>query len=114
MPINSRNKGFSYERQVAKEFRDFGFDTKTSRYANRELDDLKVDLVNTGLFNVQLKHVERLSPSYHEILKSMPTDNNYNVIFHKRNHKGEVVVMTKEDFYDILQMLINLDIVNVR
>jgi len=44
----------------------------------------------------------------------MPKDNNYNVIFHKRNRLGEVVVMTKEDFYDILQMLINTDIVNVR
>jgi len=114
MPVNSRNKGNKYERDVAKEWRAFGFDTKTSRYANRELDDLKVDLVNTGIFNIQLKHVERLSPSYHEILSSMPNDNNYNLIFHKRNRKGDVVVMTKEDFYDILQMLINTDIVNVR
>lgn len=114
MAVNSRNKGHKYERDVAKEWRKFGFDTKTSRYSNRELDDLKVDLVNTGIFNIQLKHVERLSPSYHEILDSMPKDNNYNCIFHKRNRKGEVVVMTKEDFYDIVQMLINLQIINVR
>jgi len=114
MPINSRNKGNKYERDIAKEFRDMGFvDCKTSRYESKMLDDMKVDLTNTGIFNVQLKHVERLG-AYHKILDSMPKDNNYNVIFHKRNRLGEVVVMTKEDFYDILQMLINTDIVNVR
>ena len=29
MPVNSRNKGHKYERDVAREFREFGFDTKT-------------------------------------------------------------------------------------
>tara|TARA_R100001591_G_scaffold16558_2_gene22900 strand:- start:349 stop:693 length:345 start_codon:yes stop_codon:yes gene_type:complete len=112
---HSKNKGSAYERKLAKEFREFGFSKcKTSRFESKMLDDAGVDLTNTGVFNVQAKAVERLSPSYHEILSNMPTDNNYNVIFHKRNRKGEVVVMTKEDFYDIMQMLINTDIINVR
>lgn len=114
MAVNSRNKGTSYERKLAKEWREFGFNTKTSRYESKMLDDMKVDLTNTGIFNIQAKAVERLSPSYHDILDSMPKDNNYNCIFHKRNRKGEVVVMTKDDFYDIVQMLINLQIINVR
>ena len=114
MAVNSRNKGTSYERKLAKEWREFGFNTKTSRYESKMLDDMKVDLTNTGIFNIQAKAVERLSPSYHDILDSMPKDNNYNCIFHKRNRKGEVVVMTKGDFYDIVQMLINLQIINVR
>ena len=112
---NSRNKGSSYERKLAKEFRSFGFtDCKTSRYASKMLDDMKVDLTNTGFFNVQAKAVERLSPSYHEILKSMPKDSNYNIIFHKRNNKGEVVVMSKEDFYEILEMMINYEIIKIK
>lgn len=114
MPINSKTKGSAYERKLAKEFRDFGFeDCKTSRFESKMLDDAGVDLTNTGIFNVQAKAVEKLG-TYHKILDSMPKDNNYNVIFHKRNRLGEVVVMTKEDFYDILQMLINSNIVNVR
>lgn len=113
--MNSRNKGCAYERAVAKEFRDFGFEKcKTSRYESKMLDDMKVDLTNTGFFNVQLKAVERLSPSYHEILKSMPQDHNYNVIFHKRNRKGEVVAMAKEDFYEIMEMLIKCDILKTK
>ena len=112
---NGRNKGNSYERKLAKEFREMGFsDCKTSRYESKMLDDMKVDLTNTGFFNVQAKAVERLSPTYHEIIKSMPKDSNYNVIFHKKNHKGEVVVMSKDDFYEIVEMLINLDILKTK
>lgn len=111
---HSKNKGSAYERKLAIEFRGLGFeDCKTSRFESKMLDDLGVDLTNTGCFNVQAKAVERMTKSYHDILSSMPRDNNYNTIFHKRNRKGEVVVMTKEDFYEILEMLIKSGIVNV-
>jgi Holliday junction resolvase len=80
---HSKNKGSAYERKIAKEFREFGFeDCKTSRFESKMLDDSGVDLTNTGFFSVQCKAVERLG-NYHDILKSMPVDNNYNVIFHK-------------------------------
>ena len=112
MPINARSKGNSYERKLAQEFRELGFeDCKTSRYESKMLDDMKVDLTNTGFFNVQAKAVERLTPTYHDILESMPKDNNYNVIFHKRNRKGETVTMSKDDFYDIVNMLQNSEII---
>lgn len=103
-----RNKGHQYERLLAKEFRELGFkNCKTSRYESKMLDDMKVDLTHTGFFNIQAKAVERLSPTYHDILSSMPKDSNYNLVFHKKNRKGDVVVMTKDDFYEIIQMLID-------
>ena len=106
-----RDKGHAYERAIAKEFRELGFSKcKTSRYESKMLDDMKVDLTHTGFFNVQLKAVERLSPSYHDILDSMPKDHNYNVIFHKRNRKGDVVVMSKDDFYELTEILIKCGI----
>ena len=102
--MNARNKGHAYERKIAKELKDFYPDCVTSRYGNRMMDDMGVDLINTDPFNVQCKAVERLG-TYHDILKSMPEDNNYNLIFHKRNNRGEVVVMSKDDFYELLYML---------
>lgn len=103
--MNQRVKGHAYERKLAKEFRDLGWiDCKTSRYESRMIDDLKVDLTNTKPFNIQAKAVERLG-SYHKILDEMPKDTNYNLIFHKRNNKGEVVVMSKDDFYELVNML---------
>jgi len=56
------------------------------------------------MLNIQAKATES-TPSYHSLLKEMPDDNNYNVIFHKRNNRGEVVVLSKEDFYQIIEML---------
>jgi hypothetical protein len=45
--------------------------------------------------------VER-TPSYHDVLSRMPEDGHINVVFHKRNRKGEVVVMKKADFYKMM------------
>lgn len=102
---NSRSVGHTYERSLRKEFIELGWeDCQTSRYASKATDDLMVDFVNTKPFNIQAKRWKS-APSYHEILKQMPQDSNYNVIIHKRPNKGEVVVMSKEDFYELIKML---------
>lgn len=102
---NSRAVGHTYERQLRLELIELGWDKcQTSRYASREKDDANVDFVNTPPFNFQAKRWTS-APSYHEVLKSMPQDNFYNVVFHKRPNKGEVVVMSKESFYEIIKML---------
>jgi len=102
--VHAKNKGSSYERKIAKEFREkLGYRfCRTSRYASREKDNQKVDLVNTGIYNVQLKATER-TPPYHTILEEMPKNDGVNVIIHKRNRQTEVVVMKKEDFYELIK-----------
>ena len=113
--INSRNKGNAYERKLAKMFREFGFENcRTSRYESKMLDDMKVDLTNTGIFNIQAKAVERLSPTYHDILASMPQDTNYNLICHKRKNKGSIVVLPLKDFMELMEMLKMSKSINVR
>jgi hypothetical protein len=102
---NSRAIGHQYERQLRLEFIELGWeDCQTSRYASRATDDANVDFINTPPFNIQAKRWVS-APSYHEVLKSMPDDNNYNVIFHKRPSKGEVVVMDKLTFYALVEKL---------
>lgn len=102
---NSRAVGHTYERQLRLEFIELGWaDCQTSRYASRETDDANVDFVNTKPFNFQAKRWKS-APSYHDVLVSMPQDSNYNVIIHKRPHKGEVVVLSKEDFFELISML---------
>ena len=102
---NSRAVGHTYERQLRKEFIALGWDKcQTSRYASREHDDANVDFVHTEPFSIQAKRWKS-APSYHEVLDSMPDDNNYKVIIHKRPNKGEIVVMSKADFFEIISML---------
>lgn len=103
--INRRRVGGDYERQIRLEFIELGWaDCQTSRYASREMDDANVDLVNIPPFNVQCKRWKS-APSYHEVLKSMPKNDYYNVIFHKRPGKGEIVVLNKDSFYELILML---------
>ncbi len=111
--INARNKGNSYERKIAKEFKDIGYDKcVTSRLESKATDALKIDLCNTGIWSVQCKAVERLG-RYHDILESMPKDDKINVVFHKLNRKGDVVAMKKEDFYKIISMLNDCNLRNI-
>ena len=102
---NSRAVGHTHERQIRLELIVLGWDKcETTRFASHALDSQGVDFVNTPPFNFQAKRWKS-APSYHEVLKSMPQDNNYNVIIHKRPNKGEVVVMDKQSFYEIIKML---------
>jgi len=105
MKINARAKGHTYEREIAKWWRDRGFENcKTSRYESKMLDDLKVDLTNTNPFNCQLKAVENLG-SIHKVLDSMPKDSNYNLVFHKKTRQGTIVAMSLDSFKELVDML---------
>ena len=102
---NSRAVGHTYERNLRLEFIDLGWDQcQTSRYASKETDDACVDFVHTEPFNIQAKRWKS-APSYQDVLNAMPQNGNYNVIIHKRPNRGEVVVMSKDDFYEIIKML---------
>ena len=103
--INSKAKGNTFEREIAKELRErFGWDVVTSRSESKRMDDACVDLMGIPLFSLQLKAWEK-SPPLHDTLQSMPDDTNINCVFWKKNRKGTVVVMEKDDFYAIVSML---------
>jgi hypothetical protein len=108
----SRNKGHNFERKMAEELRPFFPNVCTARAESKKLDDRGVDLAFTQGFNFQCKAVEKLSPSYHDILKQMPDDEDLNVILHKRNRKGVTVTMDLDSFKVLLTMLKRLDLIN--
>ncbi len=100
--ISGKNKGSSYERALAKLFRELGFEScTTSRYSSKEMDDKKVDLCGLPI-NVQCKAVERLG-CVHKILDSLPKDDKINVVFHKKNRLGTIVCLTQDDFLMLLK-----------
>jgi DNA modification methylase len=105
--INGKKKGNAYECTKSKELKEFfGEDVITSRSESKNLDDQGVDLVHTDPFYFQLKAVES-GINYHKVLKEMKQDPDHlNVVMHKRNRQGEVVAMSKEDFFRLLGMLI--------
>tara|TARA_R110000796_G_C14264459_1_gene400416 strand:+ start:204 stop:470 length:267 start_codon:yes stop_codon:yes gene_type:complete len=81
-----------------------GGEVERSSYVNKKLDDAGVDLVGTDPFNIQCKAVER-SMDLHTVLADMPEDQNYNVVFHKRNNQGQIVAMRLDDFMELIVKL---------
>lgn len=101
--INSRKKGVVYEQYLARKFRENGYpECLTSRFESKRIDDVGVDLCYTGNWLVQAKAVEKLSPSVHDVLSSMPDGDR--VVFWKKNRKGTVVCMEEELFWKLLKV----------
>ena len=102
---SARQKGHSYELDVLKKHKELGFnEVFTSRHESKRMDDAGVDLVGLP-YHVQCKAVERLAPSLHEILDSMPKDK-IRAVWHKRNRKGTIVAMREEDWIKVLEFLV--------
>lgn len=105
---SARQKGHAYERKIKNEMIDLGFtQCETSRYESKKLDDAKVDLCNTGPFYVQCKAVENMGAA-HKVLAEMPGGDKIDLVFHKRNRKGEVVSMSKDNFYRLIDKISNV------
>ena len=103
MANSNRDRGNGYERTLAIEMREIGYsDCVTSRSESKSRDDAGVDLCHTGCLNIQAKYWKS-APAYHGVLAGMPNEpGQINCIFHKRAHKGEVVVLSKADFLEIV------------
>ena len=108
MGKTNRKKGHDLERQIAKEFRGLGWkNAMTSRAGDRSKDNLGLDVLNVSPLNVQCKcHNVFKNPVL--VLKEMPQeDSNYNILIMRVKNKGDYVIMTKEDFYEMLEVLKN-------
>lgn len=110
--MNNRNRGNGYERQIAKELREIGFeDVFTSRAESRNMDNKGVDLFGDSLsFHIQCKNYTNY-PKIAELLNSelLPQDKPL-AVFHKKTKKanvnfiteGEFVYIKKQDFYNLI------------
>jgi hypothetical protein len=110
---NVRRIGHNYERKIAKEFKDLGYERAAStRATSRIMDDAKID-INGIPFNVQCKAVKTglnvftvLNEMEDFIPKLVPErENLINLVFHKKERE-EVVVLRKSDWYLIVKNLL--------
>ena len=104
---SSRVKGHNYERAVVKELKAMGVECGTSRLHSKWHDDQKIDIfmMDKTPLNIQCKN----NNVYHNpipIIKEMPEDENYNVVFQKIKHGGQWVTMSKDDFYEMINILL--------
>lgn len=112
---SSRNRtaGHTWERTIARKFREIGFThCKTSREASKLLDNCKVD--HWGIpYNIQAKNGYNKGLNYQEILnqiqellgKDYPQRLEYpTVILHKKK-TSHLAIMDMKDFYNLISKL---------
>ena len=99
MPVNSKQKGARFERQLASKFREYGYDARrTAQYCGNSGDAADV----TGLpgIHVEAKHAEQMR--LYEWMAQAKRDaeagggQRLPAVFHKKNHAEILVTMELE------------------
>jgi len=117
MSINSRNKWNTYERKLCNEYKELWFqECVTSRSESKRTDDRWIDLCYTDPFNIQAKayksfwwaQIIRELKNITQNTKDHKLGSNFNLVHLKIDkpwERGEIVCLSKDDWYEIVEML---------
>lgn len=103
MALNAKQKGNRWELACARLLKPTWPQVATARLMSKAADDAGLDLVNTGRFNIQCKHVER-GLDLQGTLERMPTFG-FNVVLWKRNRKTALAVLTMSQAQELISLL---------
>lgn len=112
MTINSRQKGKRGELELAKRFREYGFDARRSQqYAGINGD---ADVVNVPGIHVECKRNERLN--IHDAMDQAKRDkceDEFPTVFHRKNNCEWLVTMRFEDWMQLYrEWLLSMELVD--
>lgn len=100
MPINSKNKGARFERELASIFRDYGYKNarRTEQYCGNTGD--ASDVVGLPGIHIEAKHQEtmQLYKWMSQAVRDAKKSGNIPTVFHKKNYADILVTMRLEDW----------------
>ena len=98
--MNSRQKGARAERQLAKELRKFGYETRRGQQYSGANGD--ADVVGLPNVHIECKHVERLNiQDAMEQSKRDARENEKPCVMHKKNRTEWLVTMPLIDWIEL-------------
>jgi len=102
MPINSKQKGARFERQLASRFREYGYEARrTAQYCGNTGE--ASDVVGLPGIHIEAKHQERMQ--LYEWMAQAKRDaegtGRLPAVFHKKNNAEILVTMEFEDFMNL-------------
>jgi hypothetical protein len=103
MALNAKQKGNRWELTCAHFLQPIFPKVVTARSTDRAADAAGLDLVKTGNWAFQCKHVERGLDLF-KTLEGMPV-NTTNVVLWKRNRKGALAVLEMQTMLEIISQL---------
>ena len=103
MAINSKQKGKKGELELAKEFREYGYDVRRTVQYNGKAEEGQPDLLGLPHIHVECKRTEKLNlyDAMDQAKRDSAGTDNIPVVFHRRNHCEWVAIMSLEDFMTI-------------
>ena len=104
MPVNSKAKGARYERELASNFREQGYDARrTAQYCGNTGD--ASDVVGLPGIHVEAKHQEKMQ--LYEWMAQAVRDaeaggkGNLPAVFHRKNNAETLVTMRLDDWFQL-------------
>lgn len=102
MAINSKEKGKRFERELAKRFRECGYEARrTAQYCGNTGE--AADVVGLPFIHIEAKHVEKLN--LYEAMKQAKNDAKGKdvipAVFHKKNNQNILVTVEFDQFMRI-------------
>ena len=106
--INSKQKGARFEREIAKKFKERGFEAHRSQQfcgANGDAD--VTHTIDLGFMKpyIECKHVESLNlfKAMEQAKNDLKDESERPVVIHKKNNKGTLVTMELDDWLDLIE-----------
>lgn len=100
MPINSRQKGARFERELAALFRKYGYGGahRTAQYCGKSGD--AADVVGLPGIHVEAKHCEKMElyKWMDQAIRDSAGTGKIPAVFHKKNRAGILVTLQLDDF----------------
>jgi hypothetical protein len=101
-PVNSKQKGARFERQLASRFRDYGYEARrTAQYCGNTGD--ASDVVGLPGIHVEAKHQERMQlyDWMAQAKRDSAGSDRLPAVFHKKNNAEILVTMTIDDWFNL-------------
>lgn len=99
----SRTKGHSFEREVAKRFREVGYHKAIRKLEYQVTDDLGIDLDGTSPYLIQCKRLKKYS-SITAIEEVPQKDGHIPVLITKADNKPAMAVIPFDHFLELVKV----------
>ena len=98
--VNSRNKGAAYERELAKEFRFYGYEARRGQqYCGANGD---ADVIGLPHIHIEAKRVEKLNlTNAMSQSKADAREGEFPVVIHRKSNEKSLVIMELKDWIEL-------------
>lgn len=103
MAVNGKQKGKKGELELAKAFRQYGYDARRSVQYNGKAEEGQPDILGLPKIHVECKRTERLNlyDAIEQAKRDSKGTENLPVVFHRKNNCEWLAIMTFDDFMEV-------------